>query len=155
LEREKLEAEVKEKERIADERKEKSDEKLQEWLRKKQIEAESKMARVAEMKKKAEADAVKNKPKELKKAINFQDWLAKKNEELISLKTQQQDKNKLSKDHQKLRQTVSSSSYSKWIRASSSKPKPVPMNQGLESLRGSNAKIYKNPVAWQSIDDWN
>lgn len=120
-------------------------------MRKKQIEAEKKMLRLAEMKKAAEA--AKNKQKEFKKAANFQDWLSKKEEDFIQLKKQQDETKKQSeeakKSYRKCREIASSASYDKWVRLASSKAKSVPLNQGLASLRGSTTKIFINPEPWK------
>ena len=134
-------------------RKLKCEGKVEEWMRKKKVEAEKKMQRLIEMK--AAQDANK-KPKEFKKGINFNDWLNKKNEDLIQFQKKQDKKNKqlekAKKNDRNCRETVSSASYEKWIQSAPSKPKPVPFNQGLDSLRGSTNKIYINPEPWKFDD---
>lgn len=156
LERELREAELERQRALEEERKKISSTKVSEWMKKKEIEADKKLAKLSGMKKEAETKAAaKGKPKDLKKAINFQDWLAKKNEDILAQKKQQKEEKSKLRDYQKCRQTVSSSTYEKWIRSSSSKPKPVPFGKGLESLRGSTTKIYVNPIPWESIDNWD
>lgn len=152
LEKELREAELKEKLKFEEERQTVSSTKVREWMRKKEIQADKKIAKLNEMKKEAEASV---KPKEFKKVINFQDWLAKKNEAIEAQKKEQALKKKNVEDYQKCRKTVSATSYNNWVRSSSSKPKPVPLNRGLESLRGSTTKIKTNPIPWQSLDDWD
>ncbi|EDW76388.1 uncharacterized protein Dwil_GK15429 [Drosophila willistoni] len=39
--------------------------------------------------------------------------------------------------------------WEKWMSKVSSKPKPVPMNQGMDSLRGTISQLYINPQHWQ------
>lgn len=151
---ERLEAEV-ETNRIRESfRKRESEEKVDKWMREKQIEAEKKMVRLEAMKKAAEV--VKNKPKEFKRAINYQEWLDKKKEESIYIKKQEEERklqNEIAKkNRKKCRDNVSSASYDKWIRSASSKAKPVPCGQGLESLRGSTTKIFINPEPWKFED---
>jgi len=146
-----LEAVIEANRSIEASRKIKSEEMVDEWMRKKKIETERKMLRLAEMKKAAAQAA--NKPKEFKKAINFQDWLHKKNEDNIRLKQEEDEKKKriekARNNCRKCRESVSSASYEKWFRSASSKPKPVPLNRGLESLRGSTTKIFINPEPWK------
>lgn len=119
-------------------------------MRKKEIEAEKQKSRLLAIK--AAAEAAK-KPKEFKNAMNYQDWMAKKNEDLIRVKKQQEEKMKQIEQakltHQKCRETVSSISYAKWARSASSKAKPVPLNRGLETLRGSTTKTFINPEPWK------
>lgn len=119
-------------------------------MRKKEIEAEKKIAKISEAKK--ALIAANNKPKEFKKAINYQDWLAKKNESLELKKKEEEVKQNAAKDYKKCRKSTSNISFEKWVRSSSSKPKPVPMGKGLDSLRGSTTKLYINPEPWKFDD---
>lgn len=147
MSKERLEAEIDAQLELQEQRKQKSEEKVEKWLRKKQVEGEKKIARLLEMKK--SATAASNKPKEFKKAINFQDWISKKDADLVAMKKQREEKAKATKTVQKFRESVSSASYEKWIRTASSKAKPVPFNKGLASLSGSTTKIYINPEPWK------
>lgn len=151
LEQEKREAEIEAQRKLMEERKLQTEAKVQEWMEKKKAEADMKIARINEMRKKLEV--VNNKPKELKKAINFQEWISQKNENLMKQKKHQEENKKLMKNYEKCREVASTQSYEKWVRSAPSKSKPVPMGQGLESLRGSLAKMYVNPQAWN--DDWD
>lgn len=125
--------------------------KVQAWMEKKRIEADKKMARINEMKKKIVVD--NSKTKEFKRAINFQDWISQKNENLVNEKKRQEEKQNSAKNYQKFRETASSKSYDNWVRKAPSKPKPVPIGKGLESLRGSTTKIFVNPEPWN--EDWD
>lgn len=124
-----------------------SEEKVNEWMRKKRIEADKEMARQVELQKKL---AIANeKPKEFKKAIDFQEWLKMKNEKLVVEKKQTAEKKK-PKDTLKRRESVT---HEQWMRTSSSKAKPVPFNRGLDSLKGSTTKLFVNPEPWR-FDEW-
>nr|ADH82114.1 hypothetical protein GA22206 [Drosophila pseudoobscura] len=46
------------------------------------------------------------------------------------------------------RQTQSAMAIKKWFSTVHKKPKPVPMNQGLDSLRGTISDLYINPQPW-------
>lgn len=145
--KERLQAEIEAELKLQEQRKQKSEEKVEKWLKKKQIEGEKKIARLLEMKR--AAAAANTKPKEFKKAINFEEWMSKKNDDLLALKIKQEEKKKATKTVQKVRESVSTASYEKWSRKASSKAKPVPFNKGLASLSGSTTKIYINPEPWK------
>lgn len=151
FEREQREAEIEEEREILErKRKAEAEKKIKEWMEKKRIQAEEKFARMNEMKKKLIVD--KKKPKEYKKAINFQDWINLKNQNCeVDRKRRDEEQNR-SESRQQSRESVANQSYNKWIRAASTKAKPVPLCQGLESLRGSSTKIYTNPEPW--VGDW-
>ncbi|EDW25535.1 GL26645 [Drosophila persimilis] len=46
------------------------------------------------------------------------------------------------------RQRQSEMAIKKWFSTVHTKPKPVPMNQGFDSLRGTISKLYINPQPW-------
>ncbi|XP_017155361.1 uncharacterized serine-rich protein C215.13-like [Drosophila miranda] len=46
------------------------------------------------------------------------------------------------------RQRQSEMAIKKWFSTVHTKPKPVPMNQGFDSLRGTISKLYVNPQPW-------
>ncbi|EDW29663.1 GL14937 [Drosophila persimilis] len=46
------------------------------------------------------------------------------------------------------RQTQSAMAIKKWFSTVHKKPKPVPMNQGIDSLRGTISDLYINPQPW-------
>lgn len=151
LERIRRDAEIEVHREVMEERKMQAEVKVEQWMEKKKIEAEKKIARISEMKKQLET--IKEKPKEFKKAINFQDWMKQKNENFMSSKKKQEEDKKLMKDNQKFRQSASAQSYGTWLNSAHSKAKPVPFGKGLDSLRGSSTKIYVNPQPWN--EDWD
>lgn len=150
VEREHREAEIQKLKEKEDELRSKSGVKVAEWMRKKEIEAGKKMIRLEEAKK-ALVEAT-SKPKEFKKAINYRDWVAKKNEGLVLKKKAEEEKQKAAKTSQNCRKSVSNASFEKWMRSASFKAKPVPMSKGLDSLRGSTTKLYINPEPWKYDD---
>lgn len=93
------------------------------------------------------------KPPTIKKNVAFDQWLQKKNQEEKVQKKKNEEKQKLNETYQKCRNTLSGLSYDKWSRSAQSKPKHVPLNQGLDTLRGSISKIYINPIPWKNLDD--
>lgn len=119
-------------------------------MRQKKIEADKKIARLEKLKK--ETEAALSKPKEFKRAINFQDWTKQKSDEVLASKKeereQQKMQEKLKKTHQQCRKTVSDAAFKNWSRKSHSMAKPVIAGKGLDSLRGSTTKMYVNPQPW-------
>lgn len=129
----------------------KNDEKVKAWNERKRREAERKICRLNDMRQVTEK-RVNEKPKEFKKAIRYEDWVAKKNEEYKALKAQQEVEKRKIKEFTKTRETVSDVVFKKWLKNSKNAPKPVPLNRGLESLRGSTTKLYVNPNPWKSLE---
>lgn len=127
-----------------------SNEKVKQWMKKKDIEAQKKLTRLNELKKNA-SDIEEKKPKGLKKAIDFQQWIEKKNDEINARKRADEDYKKRIRDYQTCRQSTAIAVYNKWREDSRNFPKPVPMSRGMDSLRASTTKIYVNPIPW-SLD---
>lgn len=148
--KQRLESEIEAKREVEEEKKLKSSEKVAKWMRKKEIEHEKKMTRLAELKK--SADAALKKPKELKKALNYDEWLKKKNESVLASRKHEEEQKKVVENLKKCRQSASANSYDKWVRSSSSKAKPVPIGKNLMSLKGSTTQIYINPEPWKNDD---
>jgi coiled-coil domain-containing protein 34 len=147
LERKKREAEIAEKRELLEEqRKAANEKKVHEWLEKKRVEAEEKMSRMSLAKKKL--DEVMEKPKEFKKAINFDDWISQKKQNFEAEKKRHQEAQKAARNIQTSREVVAAQSFDKWIRSASARTLPVRAGQGLKSLRGSSTKIYVNPQPW-------
>lgn len=149
--KERIEAERKMKLEKEANKKLKNDEKVKEWNERKRREAEKKICRLNSMKQVAERK-INEKPKEFKKAIRFEEWVEKKNEEYKALKAQQAMEKMKLKEYTKTRETVSDVVFKKWLKNSKNAPKPVPLNRGLDSLRGSTSKLYINPTPWKSLD---
>lgn len=151
LQRERIEAERMRKQEEEDKKRLENDAKVREWNERKHREAQKKISRLNEMKQVTERKV--NEPKEFKKAIRFEEWVEKKNEEFRKMKARQEEEKKKFKDYVKTRECISAVSYKKWMQTSRNTPKPVPLNRGLESLRGSTTKLYVNPNAWKSTLD--
>ncbi|XP_017151144.1 uncharacterized protein LOC108161404 [Drosophila miranda] len=65
-------------------------------------------------------------------------------------KRRQQQQKEAQKLHQEtlLRLKKADEAFEKWIQNVSQRPKPVPLNQGFKSLRGTISDIYVNPNEW-------
>ncbi|XP_034479966.1 uncharacterized protein LOC117785827 [Drosophila innubila] len=73
---------------------------------------------------------------------------------LAAMKAQRQrrkDKQQQQELMETARRELSAEAWEQWVDASRTKPRPVPMGQGLDSLRGSMAPLYTNPHEWQPI----
>ncbi|KAH8421151.1 hypothetical protein KR009_003821 [Drosophila setifemur] len=46
------------------------------------------------------------------------------------------------------RKRLAQAAWQKWMSNVSEKPKPVPLNQGVDSLRGTISQLYVNPKPW-------
>jgi len=49
---------------------------------------------------------------------------------------------------EKRRKRLAQVAWEKWMSNVDAKPKPVPLNQGLDSLRGTVSQLYVNPTPW-------
>lgn len=78
----------------------------------------------------------------------------------LKKKEQQQQRNK-EKERRLLKKRIEEQNRKKlveeawqnWISTVQNKPKPVPFNQGMKSLRGTISPIYINPEPWKPIKD--
>lgn len=157
LEQEKLDHEQQLKEQAEEERRQKSETSLKMWLDKKKRDAERKQTRL----KQAEIDFLQRqqaKKEKLTKQISYNEWVESKAAEVKQQPRKIDRKPKKSDDKVKVdkstttatRQVKSQLSYDDWLAASASKPKPVPLNQGLATLRGCLSKLQVNPVPWKT-----
>lgn len=146
LEQKKLEREQEKKVQAEEERRQKAADELKKWMERKKIDADCKLARM----KQAEMDFQQRqqaKKRELSKKISYDEWLQSKSAEVKrkSVTETRRPKN----DVVGTRQVKQKLSYEDWLAASKSKSKPVPLNRGLDSLRGSMSNIRVNPVPWK------
>lgn len=54
-----------------------------------------------------------------------------------------------SEEERQKRQELNQQAYEEWLRNSKNKPRPIPLNRGLESLRASVSVSYVNPTPWE------
>lgn len=81
----------------------------------------------------------------------LQEW---EKEKLAAIKAKR-EKHKAKEEKQQLidstRRELSAEAWEQWVDASKSKPRPVPIGKGLDSLRGSMAPLFTNPNKWQPV----
>ncbi|XP_062140230.1 uncharacterized protein LOC133848610 isoform X2 [Drosophila sulfurigaster albostrigata] len=73
---------------------------------------------------------------------------------LAALKAQREEREAKDKQQQLLESTRrerNAEAVEQWMDASRSRPRPVPMGKGLDSLRASMAPLYTNPNEWQTL----
>ncbi|SPP86020.1 inner centromere protein-like [Drosophila guanche] len=145
-------------------RKEISEGAHQSWLRKKQREAEAK--RVQSHMQLAALNAsnslknnpIKAAPAKPKRNVSqemikqeLESWHLKKIEIEKAKRKEQQLALLKQEEEQFNRQRKSEMAFKKWFSTVHTKPKPVPMNQGLYSLRSTISKLYVNPQPWVTV----
>lgn len=87
----------------------------------------------------------------IQNGCNFEEWLRKKQEHKEAEK--QESARRVERIREKCRESGSSLSFQEWLKKSKSRPKPVPLNRGFETLKGSTTKMYKNPIPWKNLID--
>ncbi|BFF93532.1 inner centromere protein A-like [Drosophila madeirensis] len=136
----------------------------QSWLKKKQLEEEAK--RVQKHMQLAALNAsnslknnpIKAAPAKPKRNVSqemikqeLDSWHLKKIEIEKAKRKEQQLALLKQEEEQFNRQRKSEMAFKKWFSTVHTKPKPVPMNQGLDSLRGTISKLYVNPQPWVTV----
>lgn len=128
------------------EKKKASEEKYQEWLKKK-----SSTSIVKKKSPKSSSPTVSHAKSQEDIDQNFENWLLKKANYDKTLKEQIKEQLEQKKILEETKKKISEKIYEKWLENAPYKPKPVPMNQGLLSLKGSTTEIYKNPEPWKRV----
>ncbi|SPP86021.1 stress response protein nst1 [Drosophila guanche] len=93
----------------------------------------------------------KETPEEVKERVK--EWERRKIEGQKQERERLRRQRELFEEKEKKRLQLSEAAYSKWMEDIDSRPIPVPLNQGFDSLRGTVSKIYVNPNQWDSSID--
>lgn len=123
-------------------RRKKSEEKVKQWM-------ERKISTTTSKKTPKEEKPQKVQKKNLKSKKDYNEWLKEKNQKDLEKKRQKEKELREKEKQEIFRKNLSSAFYQKWCDFSKTKPKPVPLNRGFESLAGSTTSIYTNPIPWQ------
>ncbi|KAI4461144.1 ny-ren-41 antigen l15 -related [Holotrichia oblita] len=145
-EKESLVKEIKEREKELQLQQER--ENFKRWLTRKKKEEEK---RKKEKEKELEDERMKQELKEKRlqeNELNYQLWLKKKEELYLERKIQEHMKLLKAEEEKQRRLYESVKAYEEWLRVSKYKPKPIPLNQGLQTLRSSVSVTYVNPTPW-------
>lgn len=123
------------------------------WLNKKQ--EEKKVHVIVEEMKKKEAAAKKSEAElqHLEKKISATEmWEAKKKQALKKKKEAESEKLKKEESRKEEKKQKAKQKYREWVRTAHLKPKPTPLNRGLESYVCRNVG-WVNPIPWRTLDD--
>ncbi|XP_044733801.1 coiled-coil domain-containing protein 34-like [Chrysoperla carnea] len=81
-------------------------------------------------------------------------WIQRKDEQLKEKKRREEMRKKKLEEEKKMRKELSAKAFEEWKEKSKYNPRPVPLNMGVESLRGSISAIqFVNPTPWQENID--
>lgn len=70
-------------------------------------------------------------------------------EERRRMKKQQEEQRRRELEEQ--RRQAAAEAWNKWMAEAAKKPKPVPLNRGIFTLRGTISDIFVNPNEWKHI----
>ncbi|XP_053683031.1 coiled-coil domain-containing protein 34-like [Sabethes cyaneus] len=135
-------------------RKQESEEKLKKWVERKELERKKKqeIQEKQKQKKELEQKLSKNWTNSDDSTTNFNAWLSRVKQQKEETKLRQLAKQRIEEEIKQQRQDLSRMFYGEWLKSAKDKPKPVPLNRGIESLRGTVSKIFINPNPWQATD---
>jgi len=150
---------LEDKQKIEEERKRRAEEEYEQWLRKKQAEKNSKPTGFALSKRKSASEAtLTTKSVSSSRSLPREDiqsrlleWERKKIVQIERQKKQKKMEEERQRKKNEERRQLASQAWEKWSANAAKKPKPVPLNRGMFSLRGTVSSIYVNPNEWQSI----
>lgn len=81
-----------------------------------------------------------------------QDWELNKVRQAERRRKMQQREARQKQLEQQQRKEQAARAWQQWIKGVDQRPKPVPLNQGMQTLRGTISELYINPNQWQHID---
>ncbi|XP_023175016.1 coiled-coil domain-containing protein 34 [Drosophila hydei] len=85
----------------------------------------------------------------------LQNWELQKVEQ-AERQRQRQQREALRKQRElQQRKQQAAAAWQQWIKGAAHRPKPVPLNQGLNTLRGTVSNIYVNPNSWVHVNEKN
>ncbi|KAL9871879.1 coiled-coil domain-containing protein 34-like [Glossina fuscipes] len=153
------------KKREIEERKRLAEEKFQKWLETKARQSKSQPPQHSSMQQISSKQTIKSsstrsevfeKPsrsqlsKEESKArlVEWEKSKRAQEERRRIIKRQEEEKRR---EIEEQRRHMAADAWEKWLSEAAKKPKPVPLNRGIFTLRATISNIYVNPNAWQPI----
>ncbi|XP_068154694.1 coiled-coil domain-containing protein 34-like isoform X2 [Drosophila tropicalis] len=79
------------------------------------------------------------------------EWEQEKLNEMRRRREEREERDSYNLIFEQQRRELGEEAWSQWVKSSRNKPKPVPMGQGLDSLRGTISPHYLNPNEWQPL----
>ncbi|XP_034650005.1 uncharacterized protein LOC117889675 [Drosophila subobscura] len=142
-------------ERLNKERMEQSEQKVREWnLKKAQLLQEQRNKKPLTIPKKSSTTSVptnasrpRETPEERRQRLQVFERSRAAREQRLAREQEEKEQRILA------RRQLADGAFSRWMENVHTRPKPVPFNQGFDSLRGTASKIYINPKEWDSSID--
>lgn len=127
------------------------------WLFRKEAEKEIERNKIEYKIEKEKKLKMENKRNFLSNKLSVADWMEDKiiqeNCLLKEKKAKQEEEERNRYEAIKIRKVKSEHELRKWTSTLCFKSKPVPLNRGLDSLKGCISEIYENPIPWKNLDD--
>lgn len=81
----------------------------------------------------------------------LEEWEHRKRLEIERRRMLKQQEEERRRELEEQRRHMAEEAWEKWIADAAKKPKPVPLNRGIFTLRGTISDIFVNPNEWKSI----
>ncbi|XP_017844413.1 coiled-coil domain-containing protein 34 [Drosophila busckii] len=85
----------------------------------------------------------------------LRDWELKKIDQIERQRQREQREARRKQQAQMQRKQQAELAWQHWIKGVAQRPKPVPLNQGMATLRGTVSQIYVNPAQWVHVSENN
>ncbi|KRG00381.1 uncharacterized protein Dwil_GK18131 [Drosophila willistoni] len=79
------------------------------------------------------------------------EWEQEKLNEMRRQREEREERDSFNLIFEQQRRELGEEAWLQWVKSSHNKPKPVPMGQGLDSLRGTISPHFVNPNEWQPL----
>ncbi|XP_037948126.1 coiled-coil domain-containing protein 34-like [Teleopsis dalmanni] len=84
-----------------------------------------------------------------KTKVKLLQWEENKRIQYEKKRKEQLDIDRRKREAESLRQENATRAWEEWLKKAPKKPKPVPLNRGLQTLQGTVSELYVNPIQWQ------
>ncbi|XP_064554154.1 uncharacterized protein LOC135439365 [Drosophila montana] len=84
---------------------------------------------------------------------SLQGWELKKMQQAENRRQLAQREQLRKQREQQQRKQQAALAWQQWVKGAAQRPKPVPLNQGLNTLRGTVSNIYINPNQWVNVNE--
>ncbi|KAH8378494.1 hypothetical protein KR093_011665 [Drosophila rubida] len=124
-----------------------SEQRVQEWCQRKAQQVQQ----IAAAKRKASIYKSES-PLDENVRVRRKAWELRKVQEAEERRQLQQRAAYQKEQHQQERKEQANRAWQQWIKSAAQRPKPVPLNQGFKTLRGTISDIYINPNEWVHVN---
>lgn len=120
------------------------DRKLQEWFERKEKEAADRLEQL-----RLQQQEEVPKPTDPNESMrNYNAWLEKKSCYEKALRQREREEAEQRAQLEEVRRQQAAEQFEIWLESAPQRPKPVPLNKGIYSLRGTISNLYVNPQPW-------